>query len=625
MRSARGRLWSAAGLVVALAMSATGLLPAAHADGPWDPDEPTPLSAPGMAVSLAQSGELALWGGDEYGQTTGPAAMAGTAFSQVILPAGATLGLTADGRVLSWGANADRLEKVPAEVTAAKVAQITTSQRWAGAVTRDGRVFMWGFKQAFQNPLSVPAGLNDVTQLAIGTIAAMALKRDGSVVAWGRNQAPLTPLDVPEGLKATAILAVGSAFFALTDEGTVTCWGWEEGSSTNTACNQLPASVTEPGNVKAITGSDYNGGLALLADNTVVPFGAGGTVPAELQGVDTVLLGSGGVSNEYAFLDRSRTIHHWSTGGVLNDFPAEWNGRDITQIALCNCSTSIDIHPAGGAIIAKMLRADLPTVSGSSRVGSTLTGVAGTFSDDPDDVTSQWLADGVPISGATGETLTVTNALAGKAITYESTATKSGQDTISSSSDPVTVPRNAVLSVAAAKASYGKSSAVSVTVTGATGKVTATLDGKSMGTKTLAGGKASFAVPKATKPGKHTLKASYAGSASVSAGAKTATLTVAKGATGKPVLKVKKASHKKKGTVTVTIKTAAGLTKATGKAQLVLKKGKGTKKVSLTVKKGKATGKLPKLPKGTWKATVTYKGNGYYVSMKSKTVKVKSK
>ena len=56
-------------------------------------------------------------------------------------------------------------------------------------------------------------------------------------------------------------------------------------------------------------------------------------------------------------------------------------------------------------------------------------------------------------------------------------------------------------------------------------------------------------------------------------------------------MKVAKASPAKSGTVTVTVPTAVGLFKATGKTLLVLKKAKTTKRLTLTVRNGKAAGK----------------------------------
>ena len=111
-RSMRGHLVRCGVVAVAaLAVGVAGVMPAVAAiAADWDPGEATPLSVPGMPVSLAQAGELALWGDNADGQLTVPASLDGVAISQVVLPDHARLALTADGRVVGWGANASRLE-----------------------------------------------------------------------------------------------------------------------------------------------------------------------------------------------------------------------------------------------------------------------------------------------------------------------------------------------------------------------------------------------------------------------------------------------------------------------------------------------------------------------------------
>jgi len=183
---------------------------------------------------------------------------------------------------------------------------------------------------------------------------------------------------------------------------------------------------------------------------------------------------------------------------------------------------------------------------------------------------------------------------------------------------------------------YGTASSVPVTVAAASGtakpsgSVRLVSGATTLGTANLsAAGTASFALSAtALEPGSHALQVVYAGVATAFSPSQSAakTVVVAKAAPGAPVLKVKKApTTKKGGAATVTVATASGLAKAGGTAQLVLKKGKTTKTVKVTIKAGVGTAKLPKLPKGTWSATVTYAGDAHYTSTKSKAVKVKVK
>jgi hypothetical protein len=624
---------------VAASLALTGALvsvPSAQAD-----PAPAPAPTSDLPVPLAQAGEVRMLGPDETniddpsccgvtfgGVMTPPDSLDGVAVTQVLFGIQAGLALTATGKVVGWGTDYAKLNKVPAEVAAADVIQIATGGSYAGAVTRDGRVLTWGPALTHTTTRDVPEGLTGVTQLAINGQNAVALKSDGSVVAWGASDSISTGLnDVPVQLapggstKATAVAIGNGAAYALTEQGTLITWG--------ISSLVLPAATQVPGNVKAVAG----GGMVLLANNSLLKLD-GKALPATVLATTPVSIT--GYSNLLGVLDSAGAIHGWDRSGGVSTLETpvleDLGGGKVAQFVVAATTAGPGAEGSGaglpGAVIlTKMLRAAPPTISGTAQVGSTLTGIPGTFSASPTSVAGQWLANGTPIPDATGETLSLTSAMASQQISYRSTATKTGETTISSTSDAVTVanPVAATVKVAATKGAYGGAGTVAVTVTGATGSVSLTMDGKSLGAKALAGGKASFSVARTTAPGNHALKATYPGGEIFSAGSGTGTLSVAKGRTGVPALKVAKASHKKKGTVAVTVVAPAGLVKAAGTAQLVLKKGKSTKKVNLRVVNGKAVGALPKLAKGAWTASVTYLGSGYYAAVKSKTIKVKSK
>lgn len=413
--------------IAALAMSALGAVPAEA-----DPGAGAAPPVSGLAVPVARGGEVIVWGENDNGEATVPASLAGVAVTQVVMPEDAVLALTADGRVVGWGGNYAGLQKVPSAVEQVKVAQLATNAAsYAGAVTRDGRVLTWGYRRTTPTPLDVPAGLSGVTQLALSERNAVALKADGSVVAWGATYSGIN--DVPPGLKATAVAATLDSAFALTDQGTVVAWGAPE-------TVEKMSHVTQSGNVIAISARTY-GVLALLADGSVVQMATNGNVAllptsvdeAEMTGV------ASGCGDFFAAVDRDGVIHHWnpepSGGGVESgDVPAELNGRAPAQVTL-SCAV-LRGDGSGAVLVTKMLRAESPQVTGTATVGSVLTGVPGTFSGSPDAVTSQWLVDGAPVAGAT---LSLTPALVGKTVVYQSTATKAGETAVSSTSTAVTV------------------------------------------------------------------------------------------------------------------------------------------------------------------------------------------
>jgi len=63
----------------------------------------------------------------------------------------------------------------------------------------------------------------------------------------------------------------------------------------------------------------------------------------------------------------------------------------------------------------------------------------------------------------------------------------------------------------------------------------------------------------------------------------------------------------------VTITAPKGVTAASGKVTVKLKKGKTTKTVTGKLSRGVVTVSLPKLAKGTWKVTITWPGDTRYL------------
>ncbi|TDX81343.1 hypothetical protein EDF35_1010 [Rathayibacter sp. PhB151] len=80
-----------------------------------------------------------------------------------------------------------------------------------------------------------------------------------------------------------------------------------------------------------------------------------------------------------------------------------------------------------------------PTITGTAKVGQTLTAVPGTWSPAPVTLSYQWKRGGTAISGATSATYKTVSADAGKAITVTVTGTKVGYTTLSKTSAAKTV------------------------------------------------------------------------------------------------------------------------------------------------------------------------------------------
>ncbi|PPH51577.1 hypothetical protein C5C49_11900 [Rathayibacter sp. AY1E2] len=81
------------------------------------------------------------------------------------------------------------------------------------------------------------------------------------------------------------------------------------------------------------------------------------------------------------------------------------------------------------AVVAGTLSAATPTITGTAKVGSTLTAKPGTWGPSPVALTYQWKANGTAISGATSATYKPTSATVGKKITVTVTGKKADYTT----------------------------------------------------------------------------------------------------------------------------------------------------------------------------------------------------
>lgn len=429
------------GLAGLVALGGT-LLPLSAADA--DPAASVPAMPFVAPVSLSHAGEVTVWsaaGTVDHGQAAVPASLSGVAVSQVEVSDGAVLALTATGTVVGWGESVGRLQHIPAAVTAAEVTDVATNGAdgtYAAVVSSDGHVLTWGLKRAYETPLNVPAGLTEVTQVSLTQENAVALRSDGSVVAWGRSDGSSAGINaVPAGLKATAVTTGSHSAFALTEQGTVVAWGGPAAGGLD-----LPAVVTVPGNVKAVAGT-VDGAMAILADDTVVAWGDGrlpedttSWAPVSVMDAPPASIDGGG-SAALGMTDQGGAFHFWCVscqGPAAQEFamPESLDGQSVAQF-------SVGGNYTAAVVITKMLRAATPQVAGVAQVGSVLTATPGAFSGSPTAVDGQWLSGGVEIPGATTTTLALTAAMAGKQISYRSTATKVGQTTISSTSNMVGV------------------------------------------------------------------------------------------------------------------------------------------------------------------------------------------
>jgi len=172
---------------------------------------------------------------------------------------------------------------------------------------------------------------------------------------------------------------------------------------------------------------------------------------------------------------------------------------------------------------------------------------------------------------------------------------------------------------------FGAGAALTVKVTAADGRavpgaVTVRDGARVVGTGTVVSGSARLTLPKDLAVGPHTLNVAYAGSGPLLSSTAQARLTVTKAASALRLkIKPKKVTTRKRAKVKVMVTTSTG-TRAVGKAKVVVKKGR-TKALKKTVKvrNGKAAVRLPRLKKGVWKVTASYKGSATTTAAKART------
>ncbi|MXG89301.1 family 78 glycoside hydrolase catalytic domain [Nocardioides flavescens] len=184
----------------------------------------------------------------------------------------------------------------------------------------------------------------------------------------------------------------------------------------------------------------------------------------------------------------------------------------------------------GAGDVAAPVATAAPTVSGTPLVGEVLSATTGTWtSGSTTGYAYQWLADGQPLPGATGASLTLPAAAAGTQVSVRVTATAAGR---SATSDSSAVQ---VLAPASLKARAGGTSATGVRLTvklkaaapvAVDGTVVVKVAGKRYKVKMRGIRKDAVRLTVRLAPGRHKVKLSYSGSDAVAATTEVVKVTV---------------------------------------------------------------------------------------------------
>ncbi|WP_244928037.1 family 78 glycoside hydrolase catalytic domain [Nocardioides sp. W7] len=174
-----------------------------------------------------------------------------------------------------------------------------------------------------------------------------------------------------------------------------------------------------------------------------------------------------------------------------------------------------------------------PQVTGTPRLGSTLTATSGSWNTKGLTYAYQWLRNGTEVAGARGASYRVSAADVGQRLSVRVTATKAdkvpGTATSTATAPVVKSASRTTVSVKKAKVRKGRPVTVRAVVTAnprATGKVAIRVDGRVVKRVVLRNGRAVVRI-RIAKPGRHRVVAAYSGSATTSASTSTArTVTI---------------------------------------------------------------------------------------------------
>ena len=300
------------------------------------------------ALALASDGTVYSWGFNSWGQlgngTSGTAnnasapvavktagtPMEGKTIVQVAAGATHSLALATDGTIYAWGKNeygqlgndSTTNSPVPVAVKTAgtpmdgkTIIQIHAGYEHSLALASDGTVYAWGRNNSGQlgkndatdahipaavQTLGTPMAGKVIVQLAAGNSQSMALASDGTVYTWGWNQygqlgngtttnsripIAIVTTGTPLAGKIISQIAAGNAHaLAMTDDGTVYTWGWNQYGqlgNNSTINSSLPVIVKTTGTplagkmITQITSGGSPNSLVLANDGTMYAWGWG--------------------------------------------------------------------------------------------------------------------------------------------------------------------------------------------------------------------------------------------------------------------------------------------------------------------------------------------------------------
>ncbi|WP_156459152.1 hypothetical protein [Microbacterium sp. Leaf151] len=249
--------------------------------------------------------------------------------------------------------------------------------------------------------------------------------------------------------KITGTAQVGSTLTAnpgTWDEGTTLTYQWMRGGGTYISGAKSSTYTVSPADAGAqitvaVTASKpgYSGARKTSAPTAVVAKGVLTSATPTLSGAPavgktvTVAPGAWGpspVTFTYQWLRGGASISG-ATSASYTPVAADVGTRLSVAVTGTKSGYTSKASTSTSAVVANgTLTGAKPTITGTTKVGSTLTAKAGTWAPAPVTLSHQWLRNGVAISGATASMCKLTSADKGKRITVRVTGTKAGYTTL---------------------------------------------------------------------------------------------------------------------------------------------------------------------------------------------------
>jgi len=159
-------------------------------------------------------------------------------------------------------------------------------------------------------------------------------------------------------------------------------------------------------------------------------------------------LGTNGHAGTFTGVDDTLVPYPDESGHVSRRYAHSRSGPVTVMLFAAEraCDCSLGLTFVAGATIAptppvvkSLTVTPVPRLSGTVKVGSTLTVAPGAWAPAPVALAYRWALDGVTVAGATKATFTLPSSAAGKKVTASVTGTKTGHATVTKTS-PATAP-----------------------------------------------------------------------------------------------------------------------------------------------------------------------------------------